>query len=116
VDDTLPLRAAREAVRVARDTRIADLQVGHGSSSGCCPSRQVARARAPDPFARRRARLSIGNPWRSDGYGARAKFSEGEAPTLLRERLEIRLDENLNGLLINLDTNRRVAKVNLVAA
>jgi len=37
---------------------------------------------------------------------------------LLRERLEIRLDENLHCLLagINLDTNRRVAKLNLVAS
>ena len=35
---------------------------------------------------------------------------------LLRERLEIRLDENFDGLFtgINLDTNRRVAKVDLV--
>ena len=41
-----------------------------------------------------------------------------EALTLLRERLEIRLDENLDGLFagINLDTNGRVAKVNLVAS
>ena len=39
-----------------------------------------------------------------------------EAPTLLREHVEIRLDENLDGLFagINLDTNRRVAKVDLV--
>ena len=43
---------------------------------------------------------------------------KGEAPTLLWERLGIRLDENLHGLLagINLDTNRRVAKLNLVAS
>ena len=43
---------------------------------------------------------------------------KGEAPTFLRERLEIRLDENLDGLFagINLDTNRRVAKVDLVAS
>jgi len=42
---------------------------------------------------------------------------KGEAPTLLRERIEIRLDENLDGLFagINLDTNRRVAKVDLMA-
>jgi hypothetical protein len=41
---------------------------------------------------------------------------KGEAPMLLRERLEIRLDENLNLFFagINLDTNRLVAKVNLV--
>ena len=40
-----------------------------------------------------------------------------EAPTLFRERLEIRLDENLDGLFagINLDTNRRIAKVDLVS-
>jgi hypothetical protein len=39
-----------------------------------------------------------------------------EAPTLLWEHVEIRLDENLDGLFagINLDTNRRVAKVDLV--
>jgi hypothetical protein len=41
-----------------------------------------------------------------------------EAPTLLWERLGIRLDKNLDGLFagINLDTNGRVAKVNLVAS
>jgi hypothetical protein len=40
----------------------------------------------------------------------------GEAPTLLRERLEIRLDGNLDGLFTGmyLDANRRVAKINLV--
>jgi hypothetical protein len=40
----------------------------------------------------------------------------GKAPTLLCERLEICVDENLDGLFagINLDTNRRVAKVDLV--
>src|SRR5271156_2841833 len=42
----------------------------------------------------------------------------GKAPTLLRQRLEIRLDKNLNRLFagINLDTNRRIAKVHLVAS
>ena len=41
-----------------------------------------------------------------------------EAPTLLWEHVEIRLDENLDGHFagINLDTNRRVAKLNLVAS
>jgi hypothetical protein len=41
---------------------------------------------------------------------------KSEAPTFLRELIEIRLDENLHGLFagINLDTNRRVAKVDLV--
>ncbi len=41
---------------------------------------------------------------------------KSEAPTLLRERVEIRLDENLDGLFagINLDTNRRVAEIDLV--
>jgi hypothetical protein len=41
-----------------------------------------------------------------------------KAPTFLREHLEIRLDENLDGLFagINLDTNGRVAKVDLVAS
>jgi hypothetical protein len=43
---------------------------------------------------------------------------KGEAPTLLRVRFEIRLDENLDGLFagINLDTNRRVAEIDLVAS
>jgi hypothetical protein len=43
---------------------------------------------------------------------------KGQAPTLLPERLEVRLDENLDGLFarINLDTNRRVTKVDLVAS
>jgi len=42
----------------------------------------------------------------------------GEAPTLFWDRLEIRLDEDLDGLVavINLDTNRRVAKLNLVSS
>ena len=41
-----------------------------------------------------------------------------EAPTILRERPEIRLDKNLDGLFagINLDTNRRVAEIDLVAS
>jgi len=45
-------------------------------------------------------------------------IENGEASTLLRDCLEIRLDENLDGLFagINLDTNRRVAKFNLVAS
>ncbi len=43
---------------------------------------------------------------------------KGEAPTFLRERVEIRLDENLHGLFagINLDTNRRVAEIDLMAS
>ena len=43
---------------------------------------------------------------------------EREAPTFLRERIEIRLDENFDGLVagINLDTNGRVAKINLVSS
>jgi hypothetical protein len=43
---------------------------------------------------------------------------KGEASTLLRERLEVRLDENLDGLFAgaNLDTNRLVAKFDLVAS
>ena len=43
---------------------------------------------------------------------------QGKAPTLFRERLESRLDENLDGLFagINLDTNRRVAEIDLVSS
>ena len=41
-----------------------------------------------------------------------------ETPTFFRHRIEIRLDENLDGLFagINLDTNRRVAEIDLVAS
>lgn len=41
---------------------------------------------------------------------------KGKAPTLPWEYLEIRLDENLNGLSAGMyfDANRRVAKINLV--
>src|SRR5258708_4424774 len=43
-------------------------------------------------------------------------IQKGETATLFRERLEIRLDENLDGLFarINLDTNGRVAEIDLV--
>ena len=43
---------------------------------------------------------------------------KGEAPTFLREHFGIRLDENLDGLFagINLDTNGRVAEIDLVAS
>jgi hypothetical protein len=43
---------------------------------------------------------------------------KSETATLLRERVEIRLDENLDGLFagINLNTNRRVAEIDLVAS
>jgi hypothetical protein len=47
-----------------------------------------------------------------------ADVQNGEAPTLFRERLEISLDRNLDGLFTgkNPDANRRIAKVNLVAS
>ena len=62
-----------------------------------------------------------GTPRRSGGGFAKlvvGNVEDGEAPTLFRELVEIRLDENLDGLFagINLDTNRRVAKVHLVAS
>jgi hypothetical protein len=45
-------------------------------------------------------------------------IEKGKTATLLRERLEIRLDENLDGLFtgINLDTYGHVAKVDLMAS
>jgi hypothetical protein len=45
-------------------------------------------------------------------------IENGKATTFLRECLEIRLDENLDGLFagINLDTNRRVAEIDLVSS
>ena len=41
-----------------------------------------------------------------------------EAPTFFRHRIEIRLDENLDGLFagVDLDTDGSVAEVNLVAS
>jgi hypothetical protein len=47
-----------------------------------------------------------------------ANVEKGETATLLGERLKIRLDENLDGLFagINLDTNRRVAEIDLVSS
>ena len=43
---------------------------------------------------------------------------KSDAPTLLRERLEVRLNEYLDCLFtgVNLNANRRIAKVNLVAS
>jgi hypothetical protein len=43
---------------------------------------------------------------------------KSDGPTLLRERLEVRLNEYLDGLFtgVNLNANRRIAKVNLVAS
>ena len=43
---------------------------------------------------------------------------KSDAPTLLRERFEVRLNEYLDGLFtgVNLNANRRIAKVNLVAS
>jgi len=55
-----------------------------------------------------------------DGFAKQVagNVEKREAPTLLRERLEIGLDENLDGLFagINLDPNRRVAEIDLVAS
>jgi hypothetical protein len=57
---------------------------------------------------------------RSGGFAklVPGNVENGEAPTLLWERLEIGLDKNLERLFagINLDTDRRIAKVNLVAS
>jgi len=46
------------------------------------------------------------------------KVEKGKAPTLFRKRLEIGLDENLDGLFaeVDFDTNSLVAKVDLVAS
>jgi hypothetical protein len=52
------------------------------------------------------------------GFAARRAAAKGKTATLFRQRLGIRLDENLDGLFagINLDTTRRAAKVDLVAS
>ena len=46
------------------------------------------------------------------------RSAKREAPTFLRKRLEIRLDENLHGLFagIKLHTNGRVAEIDLVSS
>jgi hypothetical protein len=41
---------------------------------------------------------------------------KGETATLLRERLKVRLDENLDGLFAGVDTDGSFAKVYLMAA
>ena len=55
-----------------------------------------------------------------DGFAKQVarNVDKSEAPTFLRERIEIRLDENLDGLSagINLDTNGRVAEIDLVSS
>jgi len=55
-----------------------------------------------------------------DGFAKQVarNVDKSEAPTFLRERIEIRLYENLDGLFagINLDTNGRIAKVHLMAS
>jgi hypothetical protein len=45
-------------------------------------------------------------------------IENSETPTPLRERLEIRLDGNLDGLFagVDLDTDSRIAKVDFMAA
>src|SRR5580693_1775935 len=72
--------------------------------------------------ARRGCRTRVRRTSRRCGGGfaeqVAGNVDKGEAPTLLRERLEIRLDENLDGLfaVINLDTNGRVAEIDLVSS
>ena len=79
-----------------------------GQSGAEISSGRVSRTRVRGP--RRR-----GNGFAEQVAG---NIQKGETPTLLRERLEARFDENLDGLFarINLDTNRRVAKVDLMAS
>jgi hypothetical protein len=64
-------------------------------------------------FAARRAAAAVTslNRWRGD-------VEKREAPTFFRHCIEIRLDENLDGLFagINLDTNGRIAEIDLVSS
>jgi hypothetical protein len=54
----------------------------------------------------------------SGGFAKKAAgyVEKDEVPTLLQDRLEIRLDKNFDGFLaqINLGTNGRVAEIDLV--
>jgi hypothetical protein len=69
-------------------------------------------SRMQDGGSRPVARLRQWLRWTGGG-----NVQKGETPTLFWERLEIRLDEDLDGLVavINLDENRYVAKGHLVA-
>jgi hypothetical protein len=55
-----------------------------------------------------------------DGFAKQVagNVEKREAPTFFRHRIEIRLDENLYGLLagINLDTNGRVTEIDLMSS
>jgi hypothetical protein len=102
--------AGRSASRMVESPRLAAV-------TGSC---QRFTALWRNHSSRRGCRTGVGSTSRRCG-GSFAKqvagnIENGEAPTLLREHLGIRLDENLDGLFagINLDTNRRVAKVDLV--
>jgi hypothetical protein len=70
----------------------------------------------------RGCRTRVRGPPRRCGNGfaeqVAGNVENGEAPTLFWERLEIRLDEDLDGLVavVNLDMNRCVAKGHLVAS
>jgi hypothetical protein len=67
-----------------------------------------------------RTRIRAGSSGRGGSFAKQVagNVENGEAPTLLCERFEIRLDENLDGLFagINLYTNRRVAEIDLVSS
>jgi len=66
--------------------------------------------------SRRRCRTRVRGPSRGCGGGfaeqVTGNVEKGKAPTFIWKRLEIRLDENLNGLIagVNLDSNRRAPK------
>jgi len=71
------------------------------------------RSEMPNSFSRSRMHNEISRPCGGRfGEQVAGNVDKGEAPTLLRERLEIRFDQNLHGLLarIDLDTNGRVAE------
>src|SRR6516162_9899955 len=73
-------------------------------------------------LARRGCRTRVRRTSRRRGNGFAEQVAgdvqKGGAPTLFRDRLEISLYEDLDGLvaMINLDTNRCVAKVHLMAS
>jgi hypothetical protein len=99
----------------------------HNSPIGCLPGiheDRIPRAknspRLLHRWSRRGCRTGVCGTSRRCGGGfaeqVAGNVEKCVAATLLWERLEIRLDKNLDGLFagINLDTNGRVAKVDLV--
>jgi hypothetical protein len=105
-------------------SNLGPLLEGHG---GVLAGRSALHGREPRGVVGSPGHARDSQPWCRNhssrrecrtGFAARRAAAKGETSTLFRQRLGILLDENLNGLFagINLDTIRRVGKVDLVAS